>query len=131
MNTKFVLHCWLPVSHVIDWVFSGWNIVNFGKRNMAENKDLLALLSTSCMARNSDIELQFFYWKYSSKNVYSFVYYVTVALWPWVFKCQSQLLKFTNINHLRLPSIPCGVYWIYNSLPMLIRTRNWRGPIDQ
>ena len=31
-----------------------------------------------------------------------------VALWPRVLKCQSQLLKCTNLNHPRLSSIPCG-----------------------
>ena len=54
-----------------------------------------------------------------------------VALWPWVFKCQSQLLKCTNLNHLRLSSIPCGVYWISSSHWCSFRTRDWRGPIDQ
>ena len=33
--------------------------------------------------------------------------------------CQSQLLKCTNLNQPRLSSIPCGVYWISSSLPML------------
>ena len=54
-----------------------------------------------------------------------------VALWPWVFNCQSQLLKCTNLNHFRLSSIPCGVYWISSSHRCSFRTRDWRDPIDQ
>ena len=55
-----------------------------------------------------------FHWK-ALCFLWSCAFHWNVALWPWVFKCQSQLSKCTNLNHLRLSSVPCGVYWISSS----------------